>query len=101
MPKLKNSYNLGCWSCSSEKEIERSWSRAEAIRAIQEATADGIRAIKEAGADETVIRLKSLELSLLLQMVKQQRLSSLQKFKVLLVLQKELQKVLKSNYYVR
>ena len=67
-----------------EKEIKEAEGRAEAIRAIQEATADGIRAIKEAGADETVIRLKSFRgFSLLLQMVKQQRSSSLQKFKVL------------------
>ena len=35
--------------------------QAEAIRAVQQATADGIRYIKEAGADQAVLQLKSLE----------------------------------------
>jgi regulator of protease activity HflC (stomatin/prohibitin superfamily) len=33
---------------------------AEAIRDVQQATADGIRMLKEAGADEAVLKLKSL-----------------------------------------
>ena len=44
-----------------EKEIKEAEGRAEAIRAVQQATADGLRAIKEAGADDSVIRLKALE----------------------------------------
>ena len=37
-----------------EKEIKEAEGRAEAIRAVQQATADGLRAIKEAGADVLV-----------------------------------------------
>ena len=46
---------------AKEKEIKEAEGRAEAIRAVQQATADGLRAIKEAGADDSVIRLKALE----------------------------------------
>lgn len=43
------------------KEDQRSRRTGEAIRAVQQATADGIRYIKEAGADQAVLQLKSLE----------------------------------------
>lgn len=43
------------------KEDQRGEGQAEAIRAVQRATADGIRYIKEAGADQAVLQLKSLE----------------------------------------
>ena len=46
---------------AKEKEIKEAEGRAEAIRAVQQATADGIRSIKEAGADESVLTIKSLE----------------------------------------
>ena len=54
---LKAKVNL----LEKEKEIKEAEGRAEAIRAVQQATADGLRAIKEAGADDSVIRLKALE----------------------------------------
>jgi len=44
-----------------EKKIKEAEGQAEAIRAVQRATADGIRYIKEAGADQAVLQLKSLE----------------------------------------
>ena len=44
-----------------EKKIKEAEGQAEAIRAVQQATADGIRYIKEAGADQAVLQLKSLE----------------------------------------
>lgn len=44
-----------------KRRSKRQKGQAEAIRAVQRATADGIRYIKEAGADQAVLQLKSLE----------------------------------------
>ena len=48
-------------AAEKEKKIKEAEGQAEAIRAVQRATADGIRYIKEAGADQAVLQLKSLE----------------------------------------
>ena len=44
-----------------EKEIREAEGRAEAIRKVQQATADGLAMLKAVGLDEAVLKLKSIE----------------------------------------
>ena len=44
-----------------EKQIREAEGEAEAIKNVQQATADGIRMVREAGADNAVLTLQAFE----------------------------------------